>query len=458
MVDPTQGARRNWMKAAFAAVIAGLGSASYLFRRSLWARLSLWTRLAEFNASPPLLPHDPVKDRCRLAVSHGGSPAANVDAVLDKLGGIGRYVGEEDIVIVKVSAQWWNQGMTNVAAVKRLVEQVLERPGFKGEVVLFENTHFRLANGSGLSRAWTRPSEHNVDVPGWHCMGDLLPHFSGRNAPVSAVGLIDAGPSALADSGWHDAGHAFGVYGGDNRGPIAAGEDRDGYHWDFAETFSLMRSLVDEARTPLTWPRFTSPRSGIVIDLRDGLFRRDGGKLVALADRKLTFINMTTVNEHGATGITAACKSAMGIVDMSAGQLGTHPLARGYQSVHYFGVPGAIWRMAGPLAHFAAKVRTPDLILSVAEWIGVTPAGPWDNEKDVRLDAASAIKANTMVAGSDPVAIDTWCARHLFMTSEGIRKDLWNLDDPGARLVRFLRYYRQIWGRGTMDPALMEVV
>jgi hypothetical protein len=440
-----------------ASLMTGLGILSYIFRGSLRARLSRLTRLPDFDAPPPLIPHDPIKDRSRVLVAHGGTPAGNVDSVLDKAGGISRFVGERDVVIVKVSAQWWNQGMTNVAAVKRLVEHVLERPGFSGEVVLFENTHFRLADGSGLSRAWTRPSDRNVDVSGWSCMGDLLPHFAERKAAVSAVGLVDAGPSLLAGDGWHDPAHTYGVYGGEGRGPIAEGEDRDGYHWNFAEAFSLKRSLVDAARTPLSWPRFTSPHSGVVIDLRDGLFRRESNRLVPLDDRKLTFINMTTVNEHTATGMTAACKSPMGIVDMSAGEFGTHPRSRGYQSVHYFGAPKSYWRMAGPLAHFATKVRAPDLILSVAEWISITPRGGWDQEKDIRLDAASAVRTSTVVAGTDPVAIDTWCARNLLMTSGGVHNDFWNLDDPGSRLTRFLRYYRQVRGQGTMAPELIEV-
>lgn len=440
------------------AAVSGIAAAAYVFRRSLKARLLLWTRSPAFDEIPPLVPHDPIKDRTRISVGQGATPAENVDTALGKIGGISRFVGESDVVVVKVSAQWWNQGMTNVAAVKRLVEQVLERPGFKGEVILIENTHFRLNNGSGLSRAWTHPSDRNVDVPGWRCMGDLLPHFAERKSPVSAVGLVDAGPNALADSHWHDREHQYGTYGGDGRGPLAEGEERDGYHWDFVQTFSLKRSLVDSARTPLTWPRFTSPHSGVVVDLRDGVFRRENGKLVALGDRKLTFINMTTVNEHAATGITAACKSPMGLVDMSAGELGTHPLARGYQSVHYFGNPGASWRMAGPLAHFASRVRSPDLILSVAEWMAVTPYEGWDSEeKDIRLEASSAVKTSTVVAGTDPVAIDTWCCRNLLMTSRGVNKRLWNLDDSGARAVRFLRYYRQVFGRGTMAPDLIEV-
>ena len=179
--------------------------------------------------------------------------------------------------------------------------------------------------------------------------------------------------------------------------------------------------------SPLTWPRFTSPRSGLVIDLRDGVLeRRDG----ALHDtgRKLTWINLTTVNEHASAGITAACKSTMGVVDMSAGMLGTHPKPRGYRSVHYFGrgAPSATWRMAGPLAQFAREVRAPDLILGVAEWVAFHPEGL---QGDARMEQASAAHKQTIVAGTDPVAIDSWCCRNLLHdVPSTVRDRFTNLD------------------------------
>src|SRR6266545_4631322 len=340
--------RRRVLVAGGAAV--GLTAILWAARRRVFSRLARWTMRPEFSATPPLVAHDPGAERRTIQVARDGSPAANVDAALAKLGGLGRVVAPGDVVLIKVSAQWWNQGMTNVAAVRRVIEHVLEIPGFHGEVIVFENVHFRLADGSGLARAWTRPSERNVDVDGWSRLGDLVSHFRGK--PVGFAGLIDAGPSSLAGDSWHDPTHAHGVYGGDGRGPVADGEDRDGYRWDFEQAFRLKRSLVDSAQTPLTWPVFTSPQSGLVVDLRDGVFRREGGRRVP-AGRKLTWITMTTANEHGSTGYTGCCKSAMGIVDMSAGRVGTHPAARGYQSVHYFGEPNASWRMAGPLADFA---------------------------------------------------------------------------------------------------------
>ena len=83
---------------------------------------------------------------------------------------------KDDVVLIKVSAQWWNQGMTNVAAVKRTIEQILTVPGFTGEVIVFENTHF-LKDGSPLTRAFTKASDRNVDVPGWSSMA--MKAFSG---------------------------------------------------------------------------------------------------------------------------------------------------------------------------------------------------------------------------------------------------------------------------------------
>jgi hypothetical protein len=445
-----------------AGVVGGAAVTGFAFRKTIMARVKQWTRSSEFASTPPLVPHDPIKDRRSLAVARGGGPAANVDAVLDTVG-LDRVVGEDDVVIVKVSAQWWNQGMTNVAAARRVIERILARPGFRGEIVVFENTHFRLADGSGLARAFTHPSERNVDVPGWASLGDLVAHYKGQGAPVSFVGLVDAGKSELAGDPWHDPEHAHGVYGGDDRGPIAAGELRDGFRWDFDRVFEKKRGWFESSRTPLTWPVFTSPRSGLQIDLADGVFEVKGATR-APTSRKLTWISLVTVNEHGSTGMTACCKSAMGVVDMSAGRFGTHPLADGYLSIHYFGNPEATWRMAGPLAFFARQVRAPDLYLAVAEWVAITPklgTSGWDDDAvDLRLHAASAQQAGVVVAGADPVAVDTWCAANVLTPIaaqiDGAHKDAFDVRNPDSKLSRFLRYYREVGG-GTLDPALITV-
>jgi Domain of unknown function (DUF362) len=448
--------------------VAAAGAAAWMVRDKLRSKLDRLTLLDSFSATPALLPHDPEKDRAAIYVARDGGPARNVDTVLDKLGGIGKIVGGDDVVVIKVSAQWWNQGMTNVAATRRVIEHILELPGWKGEIVVFENTHFRFLDkavddpGRGLTRAFTHPSEANVDVPGWDKLGDLQPHFAKLGAPVSFVGLVDAGSSSLAADPWHDPEHRHGTYGGDDRGPLSPGELRDGYFWDFDQVFSLRRSRVASARTPLTWPRFTSPHSGRVIDLRDGVLRREGSRLVASGQR-LRFLNLTTANEHASTGFTGACKSPMGIVDMSAGALGTHPLARGYQSIHYFGRTGRgqadpSWRMAGPLAAWCQRVRKPDLYLTIAEWMALTPRAGYDGREDIRHSAVCRAATKTIVAGTDPVAIDAYCVRNLLMPLGGRNHAEHNLDDPDSKVSCFLRYYREVARAGTLDPSLVAVV
>ncbi|HEY0193273.1 MAG TPA: DUF362 domain-containing protein [Kofleriaceae bacterium] len=442
--------------------VAAVAGGALALRHRMTSQVKRLTRDSAFASTPALVPHDPATERRTLHVARGKPPADNIDAVLDQAG-LAQLIGEDDLVILKVSAQWWNQGMTNVAAARRAIQRILDRPNFRGEVVVFENTHFRLADGSGLSRAFTRPSERNVDVPGWASLGDLVAELRASGKPVSAVGLIDAAASELKDDPWHDPGHAHGVYGGDGRGPIAAGEVRDGYRWALDRSFARKRGWFETTRAPLTWPVFTSPRSGLQVDLADGVFELKGGQRTRTS-RKLTWISMVTVNEHASTGMTACCKSAMGVVDMSAGKLGTDPRTAAYNSIHYFGNPEATWRMAGPLAHFAREVRAPDLYLAVAEWVAIRPAADatWDDDAmDARLAAESAHRANTIIAGADPVAIDYWAAKNVLTpiaTELGARgRGQFDVTDPDSKLSRFLRDYRQVYKAGTMTDELISV-
>jgi hypothetical protein len=34
----------------------------------------------------------------------------------------------------------------------------------------------------------------------------------------------------------------------------------------------------------------------------------------------------------------------------------------------------------------------------------------------------------------------------------------YDLDDPSSKVVKFLRYYREVYGAGTLDPTLVQVV
>lgn len=463
--------------------VAATSAGALLVRDKVRARLDRMTVLPSFFAAPTPLPHDPTRDRATVWQSQGLDPAGNIDSVMAKAGGMARFVGADDVVVVKVSAQWWNQGMTNVAAARRVLEHIANVPGFRGEIVVIENTHFWQPSlavddpARGLTRAWSHPSVVNVDVPGWQSLGDLLPWAASSGLPISFVGLVDAGPNSLATDAWFDPEHKHGVYGGDSRGPIESGAARDGYHWDFGRVFSVPRSRVADAKTPLSWPRFTSPRTGNVIDLRDGVFRREpagtttGGRngqhehRLVPTNQPLTFINITTANEHGSTGFTGAVKSTMGLVDMSAGALGTDPRVRGYQSVHYFGRTGRAnssadptWRMAGPLAYWATHVRRAALTISVAQWVARMPHAGYDESDDMRHHAACRVQTDTVMASVDPVAIDATLVRRVVHPLAERGDAMLDLRDPDSKVSKFLQYYRAVAGHGTLDESLIEVV
>jgi hypothetical protein len=88
----------------------------------------------------------------------------------------------------------------------------------------------------------------------------------------------------------------------------------------------------------------------------------------------------------------------------------------------------------------------------------VTPKSDYDETTDdIRHSEKCAVKAGTIVAGTDPVAIDMWCVRNLLMKQGGKYAAMYNLDDPDAKVTKFLRYFRQVSGSGTLDPALVTV-
>ncbi|MBK9073094.1 MAG: hypothetical protein IPL79_19160 [Myxococcales bacterium] len=192
-MSDTRMSRRKIILGGLGAGAVVAGGAAWSLRRKITSKLARYTEASSFAATPAAPVHDAARDATKLYVAQGGgSPAERIDGVFAKLGGAAALVGVDDVVIIKVAAQWWNQGMTNVAAVRRAIEHVLEIPGFRGDVIVFENTHFRFLDRAdddparGLTRAWTHPSVRNVDVNGWSSLGDLIPTFR-RLTPAWAL-------------------------------------------------------------------------------------------------------------------------------------------------------------------------------------------------------------------------------------------------------------------------------
>jgi len=127
-------------------------------RGALWASCALTLGSAAWGSSRgnATVRRGPVIDPlCTVYRTVNGSPAENVRKVVEMMGGIAKLFGEDDIVLIKPNAQWWNQGATNLAALSTFVDLIMERPGgFQGEVVIAENCHrgnSPAARGSGAT-------------------------------------------------------------------------------------------------------------------------------------------------------------------------------------------------------------------------------------------------------------------------------------------------------------------
>jgi uncharacterized protein (DUF362 family) len=391
----------------------------------------------------------------RVTLAKTGSPERNAQATLDAWGGVESLIGRDDVVVLKPNSQWYAQGMTNTDVLVALIEAILARPGgFAGEVIVADNHHFR----DDDARGWT------TETP------------NGRFNLNGVVGFFRArGETRVGKAHWHDAGpnpEPWQFDAGWGNKVLAPGAG-DGYRWQ------LDQCHVTEAgnKCAMTWPVFTSPVSGDVIDLKDGVFH--AGKL---SGRPLRLINVSSINYHSRYGgVTAAVKNHMGIVDMTCGFHGPEP--EGFCNTHYIGLKSShsLWRWAdkrmspirrlvhrvlpeedaldfhhtgGALGHWMRTVRMPDLHIVTAEWIG------WGSRTHPDLCA----RPGMTLASKNPVTVDAAAAREALLpatVAAGAAGKTFlsynDVDNHEGPFRRFLEATRREIG-GTLEPGGAQLV
>ena len=378
--------------------------------------------------------------RSDVFLAKNGSPQQNVKKVIEMMGGIETFIGANDIVLLKPNCQWWNQGRTNLAAMKGFIDLVLEVPGFSGEIIIAENQHFMddslPEERRDDIRGWTHLSEINGDIDGVnHNVNTLIEQYHTLgHGNVNKVHWRDGGPK-VADA-WGS---------GQNGGLVESPAQGDGYVWsDIEYTFSPI--VGAKWKVKMSYPIFTSPYSGITIDFKEGAFLRDGqGGGKYMQDRPLKFINFAALNDHGSdTGITSAVKNYMGITDLSCGVFGVNP--QGYNNVHTCG--GRYFRhaKAGPLGHFMKTIRRADLNITTAEWIG------WGD----RTDITKAAQTKTILASTDPVALDYYGARYLILPHSRDKRHH-DPDNPRSSIRNFLQLAAASSDRGLLHASQIRV-
>ncbi|MBI5180230.1 MAG: DUF362 domain-containing protein [Nitrospirae bacterium] len=382
-------------------------------------------------------PNQPTSD---IYISRGGTPQQNVSKVIEMMGGIERFIGKNDIVVLKPNFQWWNQGKTNLAATKGFIDLVLGIPGFKGEVIIAENHHFmddsRPEGEKDNIRGWTHFSEINGEIEGInHNMNTLIELYQKQ------------GYKNVTKYHWRDGGPKRDIWGnGQNGGIVKSPAEGDGYVWtDIDYIFTGFMGLK-EWKVKMTYPVFTSKYSGITIDFKNGAFKRDGkGGGSYLPDKPVKFINFPVLNTHGEdTGTTSSIKNYMGIADLSCGSWGLKP--EGYVNVHACGGKYYEYAKAGPLGCFMKTIRKADLNIVTAEWVG------WGS----RTEITKAARTRTILASTDPIALDYYGAKNLVypLSHNG---EYHNPDNPKSSVRKFLELAQKTLGEETLDEKKMKI-
>jgi hypothetical protein len=335
---------------------------------------------------------------CTLYRAINGSPEENIQKVIELAGGVGKLVGDSDVVLIKPNVQWWNQGAPNLSALKTFVELIMDRPGgFRGEVVLAENCHRGVAPAASKESGWAARFDRNADIAGVSNMGELAGLLKKRyEKRFSVVHWVDA-----ARGGRRVIGPA----------------DGSGYvYCDGAGGVPLLscdNGLEGNNRrvTIMTYPIFTTDQ-GTIVDFKRGIWEKG-----SYTGRPLRFINFSALNHHSAyCGITGSVKNYMGVTDLSGGP-NPHKqgrLAGPYYNFHSFPFnewsPGPAPGMLGKeIGSFIRTIRKADLNITTAEWVGLSSR--------TELPAA---RTRAVLACADPVALDYHGAKYIVQPNSKI--------------------------------------
>lgn len=246
--------------------------------------------------------------------------------------GANGLIAADDVVLIKVNAQWKYRGCTNSDVVRGLVRRILEHPqGFTGEVVIVEN-----GQGRG-SLACDTSSSYG---------GNTEVHANAQNESHSFLWLVN---SLFGDS------RVSAFLLDPIRGNFIAANDHVSNGYRTYENVS--------------YPCFTTA-GGRRVELKEGIWNG------ASYGSNLKLINVPVLKHHdtGGSEITGALKHVYGLVSMSDGQSGFR---------HYGGLGETCGKMM-------VSVCTPVLNIMDAIWVSHTALTGYPASATRRLDTLVA--------------------------------------------------------------------
>jgi len=268
---------------------------------------------------------------CLLALMAGQGLALYRSEAGDPLASPQGMIAADDVVLVKINAQWKYRGCTNSDVVRGLIQRILEHPdGFRGEVVLVENGQGRGSLDCDNKAGYRDSGIHANAVNQAHSFRFLVDRVF-ADPRVSAY-LLDPVRERFIGSDDHVT---------------------DGY-----------RRLED-----VSYPCFTTP-GGRRVELREGIWIGSGHR------QNLKLINVPVLKHHdkGGSEITASLKHMYGLLSMADGHVGVR---------HYSGLGEACAKMM-------VAVRPPVLNIVDAIWVSHLALSGYPAEKTRQLNVLAS--------------------------------------------------------------------
>lgn len=293
------------------------------------------------------------------------------------LNGSSGLIAADDVVVLKVNAQWKCRGGTNTDMLRGLIHRILGHPdGFRGEVVIFENGQGRPAAFDGV--------HNDADMAEYK----PFPELDGNvmvNAEQQEVTTIDY----LVRT----------VFAGKPVSSFLMDPHRKVWIAPDDHTTNGYRRVGEQGSACVSYPCFTTA-GGNRIELKEGCWTGSGYA------QNLKLIHCAVLKDHsGDIGMTGALKIVYGTLSMSDGTSAKR---------HYAD-------LGSQCAKMWTDVRSPDLNILDCIWVshGSMTAGGQHVSGCIGYPPSITSRQNVLLAGHDPLALDYHANKHILLPLGG---------------------------------------
>ncbi len=300
-------------------------------------------------------------------------------------------IGKDDIVLLKVNAQWDERGGTNTDLVKSLIQAIVDHPdGFIGEIIVADNGQAQYGPaGTGGSLDFEKNNAEDI------------------TQSISRVVGSFTGSSRVSTYLWDT---------------ITTRRVREYADGDTDDGYIVNDTPNPRTGIPVSYPKFTT-RYGTHVSFKHGIWNATTG---AYEEDRLKIVNVPVLKSHGTYGVSGAVKNYMGVPsDKLTAAMGS----RAHSTVD-----------DGGMGTEMAETRFPAVTILDAIWInarsktGNGPETPYE----------SATWAGIIAASTDPVALDYWAVQEILMPAARSRgyTDLSKMDPENRSPGKFGAWLR----------------